>query len=106
MLNPTKDQLQKSSLELVVAGTSNAVLMVESEASGLSETQMLEAVKFGHENFKPVIEMISEIKKQVKKEEIEIEKKDYKNLKKDVSQEVEKSLKKHFQKKIKKQDQI
>ena len=75
VLNPTKDQLQKSSLELVVAGTSNAVLMVESEASGLSESQMLEAVKFGHENFKPVIEMISEIKKQVKKEEIEIEKK-------------------------------
>ena len=102
VLNPTKDQLQKSSLELVVAGTSNAVLMVESEASGLSESQMLEAVKFGHENFKPVIEMISEIKKQVKKEEIEIEKKDYKNLKKDVSQEVEKKLKKAFSEKDKK----
>ncbi len=102
VLNPTKDQLQKSSLELVVAGTSNAVLMVESEASGLSESQMLEAVKFGHENFKPVIEMISEIKKQVKKEEIEIEKKDYKNLKKDVTQEVEKKLKKAFSEKDKK----
>ena len=102
VLNPTKDQLQKSSLELVVAGTSNAVLMVESEASGLSESQMLDAVKFGHENFKPVIEMISEIKKQVKKEEIEIEKKDYKNLKKDVSQEVEKKLKKAFSEKDKK----
>ena len=102
VLNPTKDQLQKSSLELVVAGTSNAVLMVEFEASGLSESQMLDAVKFGHENFKPVIEMISEIKKQVKKEEIEIEKKDYKNLKKDVSQEVEKKLKKAFSEKDKK----
>ena len=102
VLNPTKDQLQKSSLELVVAGTSNAVLMVESEASGLSESQMLDAVKFGHENFKPVIEMISEIKKQVKKEEIEIEKKDYKNLKEDVSQEVEKKLKKAFSEKDKK----
>ena len=102
VLNPTKDQLQKSSLELVVAGTSNAVLMVESEASGLSESQMLEAVKFGHENFKPVIEMISEIKKQVKKEEIEIEKKDYKKLKKDLSQEVEKNLKKAFSEKDKK----
>ena len=102
VLNPTKDQLQKSSLELVVAGTSNAVLMVESEASGLSESQMLDAVKFGHENFKPVIEMISEIKKQVKKEEIEIEKKDYKKLKKDLSQEVEKNLKKAFSEKDKK----
>ena len=102
VLNPTKDQLQKSSLELVVAGTSNAVLMVESEASGLSESQMLDAVKFGHENFKPVIEMISEIKKQVKKEEIEIEKKDYKNLKKDISQEVENKLKKAFSEKDKK----
>ena len=63
ILNPTKEQLKDSSLELVVAGTLDAVLMVESEASGLSETQMLEAVKFGHESFKPVINMILHLKK-------------------------------------------
>ena len=102
ILNPTKDQLKESSLELVVAGTSDAVLMVESEASGLSETQMLEAVKFGHESFKPVINMISALKKDVKKEEIEIEVKDYTKLKDEISKEVREKLVLAFSEKDKK----
>ena len=102
ILNPTKDQLKESSLELVVAGTLDAVLMVESEASGLSETQMLEAVKFGHESFKPVINMISALKKDVKKEEIEIEVKDYTKLKDEISKEVRKKLVLAFSEKDKK----
>ncbi len=102
ILNPTKEQLKESSLELVVAGTLDAVLMVESEASGLSEIQMLEAVKFGHESFKPVINMISELKKEVKKDEIEIDVKDYTKLKKEISKEVEKKLKVAFSEKDKK----
>ena len=57
-LNPSKKELENSKLDLVVAGTKEAVLMVESEAKGLSEKQMLDAVKFGHENFLPVIKMI------------------------------------------------
>ncbi len=102
ILNPTKEQLKDSSLELVVAGTLDAVLMVESEASGLSETQMLEAVKFGHESFKPVINMILALKKEVKKEEIEIEVKDYTKLKNEISKEVEEKLKVAFSEKDKK----
>ena len=43
--------MENSKLDLVVAGTKDAVLMVESEASGLTEKEMLEAVKFGHEGF-------------------------------------------------------
>ena len=65
VLNPTKEMLENSSLELVVAGTKDAVLMVESETSGLTEEQMLAAVKFGHEGFNPVIKMINELKKEV-----------------------------------------
>ena len=61
VLNPNKDEIKNSSLELVVAGTNDAVLMVESEASGLSEKQMLDAVKYGHDSFKNVIKMISEL---------------------------------------------
>ena len=49
VLNPSKEELEKSSLDLVVAGTKDAVLMVESEANGLTEEEMLNAVKFGHE---------------------------------------------------------
>ena len=60
VLNPTK-KCFKSSLELVVAGTKDAVLMVGSETSGLTEEQMLNAVKFGH-GFNPVIKMIEELK--------------------------------------------
>ncbi|CAD6510202.1 polyribonucleotide nucleotidyltransferase [Candidatus Profftia tarda] len=58
VLNPTTDELQKSKLDLVVAGTQDAVLMVESEAQVLSEDQMLNAVLFGHENQQVLIKNI------------------------------------------------
>ena len=58
VLNPTASQLAESQLDLVVAGTANAVLMVESEAKELSEEKMLEAVMFGHKAFQPVIERL------------------------------------------------
>jgi polyribonucleotide nucleotidyltransferase len=61
VLNPTRSQLDESSLLLTVAGTSNAVLMVESEADCLSEQVMLDAVMFGHEQMQPVIAMIKEL---------------------------------------------
>jgi polyribonucleotide nucleotidyltransferase len=57
-LNPTVDELKESTLDLVVAGTLDAVLMVESEAKELSEAVMLEAVMTGHRGFQPVIEAI------------------------------------------------
>jgi polyribonucleotide nucleotidyltransferase len=58
VLNPEMDRYQDSALELVVAGTGDAVLMVESEAAELSEDVMLGAVMYGHTHFQPVIEAI------------------------------------------------
>ncbi|QEX25310.1 polyribonucleotide nucleotidyltransferase [Hypericibacter adhaerens] len=64
VLNPRQEELKNSSLELVLAGTNEGVLMVESEASELSEEIMLGAVTFGHENFQPVIRAIIELAEQ------------------------------------------
>ena len=61
LLNPTSTQLATSKLDLTVAGTSNAVLMVESEADQLTEKQMLDAVNFGHENMQIIIKAIDEL---------------------------------------------
>ena len=58
VLNPHVDEMPESKLDLIVAGTSDAVLMVESEAQELSEDIMLGAVMFGHKAFQPVIEAI------------------------------------------------
>jgi polyribonucleotide nucleotidyltransferase len=58
VLNPTAEQLKESKLDLVLAGTSAGVLMVESEASELSEEVMLGAVTFGHAAFQPVLDAI------------------------------------------------
>ncbi len=102
ILNPTKEVLQNSGLELVVAGTKDAVLMVESEANGLTEEQMLSAVKFGHDGFAPVIEMINDLKNTVKKEEIEVIEKDYSELKNKISELATKKLEEAFSEKDKK----
>ncbi len=61
VLNPTPTELSESKLNLVVAGTKTSVLMVESEAEELSESVMLGAVMFGHQQFQPVITAIEEL---------------------------------------------
>jgi polyribonucleotide nucleotidyltransferase len=76
ILNPTIDQMQDTSLDLVVAGTSDAVLMVESEADELSEEIMLGAVMFGHKHFQPVIEACIRMAEKAAKEPREMEEKD------------------------------
>ena len=68
VLNPSKEQLKTSDLDLVVAGTDSAVLMVESEASELAEEVMLGAVMFGHEKLQPAIDLIKELRTEVGKE--------------------------------------
>ncbi|MCK0199045.1 polyribonucleotide nucleotidyltransferase [Ancylobacter sp. 6x-1] len=68
VLNPTVDEVKDSALELVVAGTHDAVLMVESEAKELSEEVMLGAVMFGHRHFQPVIEAIIRLAEKAAKE--------------------------------------
>ena len=67
VLNPTSTQLAESKLDLVVAGTSHAVLMVESEAKVLNEEVMLGAVMFGHEQMQVAIDAISELKAEAGK---------------------------------------
>jgi len=72
VLNPTLDELADSDLDLVVAGTKEGVLMVESEASELSEEIMLGAVSFGHDGFQPVIDAIIELAEHCAKEPMNI----------------------------------
>jgi polyribonucleotide nucleotidyltransferase len=68
VLNPKLGDLDKSALDLVVAGTVEGVLMVESEAKELNEDVMLGAVMFGHKNFQPVINAIIDLAEQCAKE--------------------------------------
>jgi polyribonucleotide nucleotidyltransferase len=68
VLNPQIDEMTESGLDLVVAGTQDAVLMVESEARELSEEIMLGAVMFGHKHFQPVIEAIIKLAEKAAKE--------------------------------------
>jgi polyribonucleotide nucleotidyltransferase len=96
VLNPSKKELEESKLDLVVAGTKDAVLMVESEANGLTEEEMLNAVKFGHDGFVPVIEMIEELAKECRKPEWTVEKKDLSEVKKKLEEEFTEDLKKAF----------
>jgi polyribonucleotide nucleotidyltransferase len=72
VLNPQIDEMQESQLDLVVAGTQDAVLMVESEAKELPEEVMLGAVMFGHRHFQPVINAIIELAEKAAKEPREI----------------------------------
>ncbi|HEY7576617.1 MAG TPA: polyribonucleotide nucleotidyltransferase [Acetobacteraceae bacterium] len=68
ILNPTAEQMKRSQLDLVVAGTAEGVLMVESEARELPEDVMLGAVTFGHEGFQPVIQAIIELAEHAAKD--------------------------------------
>ena len=68
LINPSYDQLEKSQLDMVVAGTKSAVLMVESEAKELTEDQMLGAVLYAHQEMQVVINAINELKTEAGKE--------------------------------------
>src|ERR1041384_6909414 len=67
-LNPPLQEMEETTLDLLVAGTADAVLMVESEAKELSEDVMLGAVMFGHKHFQPVIEAIIRLAEKAAKE--------------------------------------
>ena len=93
ILNPTKDELDgECDLDLVVAGTNTAVLMVESEAKELSEDVMLGAVSFGQESFKPVIEAIISLAEKAAKEPRELVEVDLSDLQKTVNNSVKDKL--------------
>ena len=73
VLNPSYEQIAESKLDLIVAGTRDAVLMIESEAKELSEEQMIDAIIFGQEGYQPVLDAIEELARQAGKEKMAIE---------------------------------
>ncbi len=92
VLNPQIDEMTESNLDLVVAGTQDAVLMVESEAKELPEEVMLGAVMFGHRHFQPVIEAIIRLAEKAAKEPRELVVPDNAALEKQMLGLVEKDL--------------
>src|SRR5262245_54231123 len=92
ILNPTLDEMVDTQLDLVVAGTADAVLMVESEAKELPEDIMLGAVMFGHRHFQPVIKAIIDLAEKAAKEPRELTVVDNAKLEKDMLALVEKDL--------------
>lgn len=73
VLNPLIDEMSTTDLDLVVAGTQDAVMMVESEANELPESEMLDAVMFGYKHFQPVIDCIIKLAETTAKEPWNIE---------------------------------
>jgi polyribonucleotide nucleotidyltransferase len=92
VLNPQIDEMSESQLDLVVAGTQDAVLMVESEAKELSEEIMLGAVMFGHRYFQPVIDAIIKLAEKAAKEPRELVVSDNAALEKEMLALIEKNL--------------
>src|SRR5436305_1013364 len=92
VLNPQLDEMTESQLDLVVAGTQDAVLMVESEAKELSEEVMLGAVTFGHRHFQPVIDAIIRLAEKAAKEPRDFRVADDETLEKEMLGLVEQDL--------------
>ena len=96
VLNPTIDEMKESQLDLIVAGTQDAVLMVESEAKELSEEIMLGAVMFGHRHIQPVIQAIIQLAEKAAKEPRDFAQPDTKAVEKEMLGIVEKDLRKAY----------
>jgi polyribonucleotide nucleotidyltransferase len=92
VLNPLLDEMTESQLDLVVAGTQDAVLMVESEAKELTEEVMLGAVMFGHRHSQPVIDAIIKLAEKAAKEPCELQVVDTSALEKDMLALIEHDL--------------
>ncbi len=97
VLNPKVEDMEKSQLELVVAGTKNAILMIESEASELTEKIMLEAVMFAHESMQDVIEMIINLARKCANDPMVIEEKNNAEITDFIDGLVRSKLEKAFQ---------
>src|SRR5277367_1802791 len=96
ILNPTLDEMVETQLDLVVAGTADAVLMVESEAKELNEDIMLGAVMFGHRHFQPVINAIIELAEKAAKEPREVTAIDNSAIEKEMLGLAEQNLRKAY----------
>ena len=96
VLNPLLDEMANSDLDLVIAGTHDAVMMVESEAKELPEKLMLEAVMFGHQHFQPVIQAIIKLAEKAAKEPWDIQLPDAQKYSAQVKQIAEAGLRAAF----------
>ncbi len=96
VLNPTVQQMDDSALDLVVAGTEDAVLMVESEAKELSEEVMLGAVVFGQKGWQPVLDAIIKLAERAAKEPREFEPLDHSEVQKAIMKVAEQDLRKAY----------
>lgn len=107
VLNPEIEAIRSSKLDLVVAGTMEGVLMVESEAQELSEDIMLGAVSFGHEGLKPVIQLIIDLAEQCAKDpwDVKEEPAEYATVRSELAEKLSAELKQAYQIKIK-QDRV
>jgi polyribonucleotide nucleotidyltransferase len=92
VINPSQEDVRKGRLDLVIAGTESSILMIESEAKEISESEMLEALNFGHKAFQPVISMINELKSDVGKNKIEVPVSDDSKLKQEITNFIGDSL--------------
>ncbi len=99
IINPLRHEIEKSELDLVVAGTDEGVLMVESEANELSEDIMLSAVETGFKSFGPVIKLIREMKKEVGNKDWQTPEmpKEYFDLKTKITDDFKTEIKKAYQ---------
>src|SRR3954453_11855392 len=100
-LNPPLPEMEATTLDLVVAGTADAVLMVESEAKELPEDVMLGAVMFGHKHFQPVIEAIIRLAEKAAKEPRDFEPADLSEVEKAVLAIAKKDLREAYKKTVK-----
>ncbi|MFL4988685.1 MAG: polyribonucleotide nucleotidyltransferase, partial [Microvirga sp.] len=100
-LNPPLPEMENSTLDLVVAGTADAVLMVESEAKELAEDVMLGAVMFGHKHFQPVIEAIVRLAEKAAKEPRDYQPADTSEVEKAVLAIAEADLREAYKKTVK-----
>lgn len=99
IINPTTEQMEKSDIDLVVAGTKDAINMVEAGAKEVPEETMLEAIMFGHEEIKRLIAFQEEVASKVAKEKMEI-------VLKEIDPELEKQVRELAEEKLKKAVQI
>ena len=96
VLNPSYDQLSDSYLDMVVAGTKDAVLMVESEAKELSEDLMLGAVLYAHQEMQAVVNACNELKEKVNPNIWEIDEQDLSNYEKNITENYSTEIKEAF----------
>ena len=96
VLQPTIQEMENSKLDLVVAGTADAVMMVESEANELTEDEMIGAIAAAHDGFQPVIEAIIDLAEKAAKEPWDFTPPDYSSEKKQIAKLVEKDIAKAY----------